>query len=130
MAIGFGFLVWVNRNQWFSGDEWDLLVRRGIVGSHALNIFEPHNEHWVSIPILVYRALFSIFGVRTYYPYLLLMIAVQVLVAHLLWRLMLRVGVDALIATAASAIFVVIGADGRTSSTRSRSRSWRQSPLA
>ena len=38
------------------------------------------------------------------------MIAVQVLVAHLLWRLMLRVGVDALVATAASAIFVVIGA--------------------
>ena len=110
MALGFGFLVWVNRNQWFSGDEWDLLARRGIVGSHELNIFQPHNEHWITIPILVYRALFSVFGVRTYYPYLLLMIAVQVLVAHLLWRLMLRVGVDPLIATAASAIFVVIGA--------------------
>ncbi len=110
LVVGFLYLVWVDRHQWFSGDEWDILVKRGIVGQHALGLFEPHNEHWVTVPILIYRALFSVFGVRTYLPYLVVLFLFQLLVAHLLWRLMLRAGVAPMLATAAAAVFLVIGA--------------------
>ena len=76
----------------------------------ALGLFEPHNEHWSTAPILVYRALYSLFGVRTYTPYLVVLLLLQVLVAHLLWRVMMRSGVQPLIATAGAAVFMVLGA--------------------
>ncbi|HEX3678271.1 MAG TPA: hypothetical protein VHU90_00970, partial [Galbitalea sp.] len=104
------FLLWTARHQWFSGDEWDFLVNRHVLGHHGLDLWEPHNEHWSTIPILIYRALFSVFGVRTYLPYLLVLFGFHLMVAHLLWRLMLRVGVEPMLATAASAVFAVLGA--------------------
>ncbi len=110
LAIALPLLLWIDRHQWFSGDEWDFLVRRGVIGHHELGLLEPHNEHWSSFAILIYRALFSVFGVRTYTPYLLVLILAHLLAAHLLWRLMMRYGVDWLVATGAAAVFMVLGA--------------------
>ena len=103
-------LLWIDRHQWFSGDEWDFLVRRGVLGHSELGLLEPHNEHWGTFPVLIYRALFSVFGVRTYTPYLVVLIVAHLLAAHLLWRLMMRYGVDWLLATGAAAVFMVLGA--------------------
>lgn len=110
LAIALPLLLWIDRHQWFSGDEWDFLVRRGVIGHHELGLLEPHNEHWVTFPVLVYRALFSFFGVRTYMPYLVVLVLGHLLVAHLLWRLMMRYGVDWLVATGTAAVFMVLGA--------------------
>jgi hypothetical protein len=110
LAIALPLLLWIDRHQWFSGDEWDFLVRRGVIGHHEIGLLEPHNEHWSTFPILIYRALFSVFGVRTYTPYLLVLILAHLLAAHLLWRLMMRYGVDWLVATGAAAVFMVLGA--------------------
>jgi hypothetical protein len=110
LAIAFPLLLWIDRHQWFSGDEWDFLVRRGVVGHPELGLLQPHNEHWVTSPILLYRALFSVFGVRTYVPYLLVLVVAHLFVAHLLWRLLVRWGVDWLVAVGATAVFMVLGA--------------------
>lgn len=110
LAIALPLLLWIDRHQWFSGDEWDFLVRRGVFGHRDLGLLEPHNEHWATFPVLIYRALFSVFGARTYLPYLLVLVAAHLLIAHLLWRLMLRYGVDWLVATGAAAVFMVLGA--------------------
>jgi hypothetical protein len=110
LAVALPLLLWIDRHQWFSGDEWDFLVRRGVIGHRELGLLEPHNEHWSTFPVLVYRALFSLFGVRTYMPYLLVLIVMHLLAAHLLWRLMMRYGVDWLVATGAAAVFMVLGA--------------------
>ena len=126
-------LLWIDRHQWFSGDEWDFLVRRGVLGHSELGLLEPHNEHWSTFPVLIYRALFSVFGVRTYTPYLVMLIVAHLLAAHLLWRLMMRYGVDWLLATGAAAVFMVLGAGWEdlinafqvTFVVRSCSASWR-----
>lgn len=110
LAIAFVILLEVNRGQWFNLDEWDFLVDRGVLGSPRRSLWTPHNEHWSTVPILAYRALFSLFGVRTYVPYLLLLVAMNLVTAHLLWRLMRRVGVHTLVATAGAAVFAVLGA--------------------
>jgi hypothetical protein len=110
LAIALPLLLWIDRHQWFSGDEWDFLVRRGVLGHHELGLLDPHNEHWSTFAVLIYRALFSVFGVRTYTPYLLVLILAHLLAAHLLWRLMMRYGVDWLVATGAAAAFMVLGA--------------------
>ena len=110
LAVALPLLLWIDRHQWFSGDEWDFLVRRGVMGHSELGLLEPHNEHWGTFPVLIYRALFSVFGVRTYTPYLVVLIVAHLLAAHLLWRLMMRYGVDWLLATGAAAVFMVLGA--------------------
>lgn len=110
LGVAFALLLWIDRHQWFSGDEWNLLLRRGVLGHHELGLLDPHNEHWVTFLTLIYRGLFSVFGVRTYLPYLLVLVVAHLAVAHLLWRLMLRCRVDPLVATGAATAFMVLGA--------------------
>lgn len=110
LAAAAVLLLWFNRHQWFAVDEWQWIIGRGVLDSYGPGLLEPHNEHWSTLPILVWRGLFSVFGVRTYTPYLLVLIAAHLAVAHLLWRLLLRVGVDALVATLATLPFLVLGA--------------------
>jgi hypothetical protein len=109
LVVGAAVLVWENRSQWFFGDEWDFLVRRGVFGAER-GLFAPHNEHWSTVPILVYRALFSVFGARSYLPYVGVVIAVHIVLVHLLWRLMLRTGTNAWVATMLSLVVVAFGA--------------------
>jgi hypothetical protein len=110
-SIEAGALVlWLHmgRNRWFYNDSWDFLAARrlGDVG----DLFRPHNKHWSTLPIVVYRLLWWAFGVRTYVPYLLLVIVLHLTVAALLRVVMRRAGVDAWIATAAAGFFAFYGA--------------------
>ncbi|MCJ7438387.1 MAG: hypothetical protein MUP97_11590, partial [Acidimicrobiia bacterium] len=110
LIVAFGFLNWVDRHQWFNADEWGFLVDRGLFPKgDDLGLLAPHNEHWSTVPVLGYRLLFSIFGVRTYLPYVVVLLLVHLLVAHLLWRVLRRVGVEDWFATVAIALFLVLG---------------------
>jgi hypothetical protein len=109
LVAAFAFLLWENRHQWFWVDEWSFIVDRGVLGQHLQGLWEPHNEHWSTIPILIYRGLFAVFGVRTYTPYIVLAVLLHLLTAHLLWRILLRIGVTALVATCTCAVFAILG---------------------
>ncbi|MGI8685940.1 MAG: hypothetical protein ACR2MO_12790 [Acidimicrobiales bacterium] len=107
--VGAGaLLLWLNRNQWFFGDEWDFLASRR--SGFGRTLFAPHNEHWSTIPILVYRVLYGVFGLRSYVPYVAVLILVHLAGVHLVWRLMRRAGVAPLVATALASVFAVLGA--------------------
>ena len=106
---GFIVLLYCNRDQWFFGDEWDFLGHRGVSGAER-SLWEPHTEHWSTGPILIYRALYAVYGLRTYVPYVVVVALLHVAVAHLLWRVLLQAGVDQVIATAVATIFVFLGA--------------------
>jgi len=109
LVLAVPVLLWVNRDQWFSGDEWGVITQRGLgANPQTLSIFAPHFEHWTTVPILVFRAIYSSVAMRSYWPYVVVLIAVQLVVAHLLWRLLLRIGVHEAFATAVAAIFVVM----------------------
>jgi hypothetical protein len=102
-------LVVANRRAWFFQDEWDFFAHR-IYQPLALRQFMvPHNEHWSTLPVLVYRLIFDVAGMHSYWPYLGTLFAVHLLLTHLLWRLMLRCRVDPLLATALAALFGVLG---------------------
>jgi predicted lipoprotein with Yx(FWY)xxD motif len=98
----------LGRHQWFTLDEWDFLAGRN-AGS-ITDLFRPHNEHWSTIPILVYRALFHLFGLRTYLPYQLIVVLLDLTAAALLRTVMRRAGVSPWVATAAASLFVLFGA--------------------
>ena len=109
LVVAFALLLYITRTQWFYFDEWAFLTDRGFAGQ-PLDLFRPHNEHWSTIPILIYRALFALFAVRSYLPYMAVLLLIHIAVAHLLWRLMRREGVDGWVATSLSAVFLVFGA--------------------
>jgi len=78
LVVAFGLLVTQARRLWFFGDDWDFLAYRGTLPGEALGVLVPHNEHWSTVPILIYRAIFSVVGLRHFLPYM-----VPVLLAHL-----------------------------------------------
>jgi hypothetical protein len=109
LVAGFLVLLYANRDQWFFGDEWEFLGHRGVLHGDR-SIWAPHTDHWSTIPILIYRALFNVYGIRTYVPYVVALLLLHAAVTHLLWQAMRRVGADATVATALAAIFAIFGA--------------------
>jgi len=96
---------------WFRADDFDFLARRSVFGA-GLSIWQPHNDHWSTLPILLYRALYSIFGLGSAKPYLVCLFVAHLAVAHVLWRVMRRVGVEPFLATGLAAVFALLGAGG------------------
>lgn len=102
------FLLYVNRDQWFFFDEWTFLAERSVTtGSQGL--FEPHNEHWSTTPLLLYGLVFRLAGLSTYLPYVSLVVIAHLAVVHLVWRVSLRSRVDPWIATAFCAAILPFG---------------------
>lgn len=109
LALGYVGLLALLRHTWFQGDDFEYLAFR--VGPEPrTGIWFPHNEHWSTAPILIWRALYGLFGMTSALPYLAVSLAAHLLVAHLLWRLMRRVGVGPWTGTGLAASFVVLGA--------------------
>ena len=110
LLTGALYLVRVNRDQWFYGDEWDFLggARRHLPWYDQL--LTPHNEHWSTAPYLVYRVLEANFGIRSYWPYFLTAIVLHLVVVHLVWWVMLQSGSDPFVATVVVLPLIVLGA--------------------
>jgi hypothetical protein len=103
------FFLWVGRGQWFQFDDWDYLVQRraGDLG----DLLRPHNGHWEAVPVLVYRGLWSIFGLR-YQPYMLVSIVASLCGIVLLLVIMLRARTRPWIAIGVATLLVLFG-DGQ-----------------
>lgn len=118
LVLAVPVLVWVNRDQWFSGDEWFVITARGL-GSNPqrISLLAPHFEHWSTLPILAYKAMYALVAMRSYWPYVAMLIVVQLAVTHMLWRVLLRAGVAAPFATAVAALFAVMAVGWENLST-------------
>jgi len=101
------FYVVIGRRLWFVNDEWDFLAQRTIGSFRSL--FDSHNGHWVTLPVIVYRVLWWVFGLRSYTPYQVWIIALHFLAAWLVRRVMLRAGVAPWTATATALVLVLFG---------------------
>ena len=96
LVVALGVMLWLatfarfTRGLWFAGDDFDFLFQRSVTigGDHGL--LEPHNEHWSTLPILLYRLNFALFGLHHYTPYALLPISCHVVICVLLYLLMVR----------------------------------------
>jgi hypothetical protein len=107
VVVAFPLFLVRGHHQWFFLDEWDFLAGRQIGSAHDL--FRPHNEHWSTLPIIVYRFLWQVAGLRTYVPYQIVIVALHLTAAVLLRRIMRRAGVGPWVATAAAGLFVLLG---------------------
>ena len=112
MAGSFGFWAYLDRHLWFFGDDWQFLVARGLWygPTNPRSIWYPHFEHWSTLPVLLWRGLYNVFHLSTYWPYLLALLITTVAVMHLLWRLCRRNAVDPWVAGTAVGVLGFLGA--------------------
>ena len=109
-VCAFPLLIFFGRHTWFTQDDWDFLSARtaGDLGDW----FRGHFNHLVTLPILVYRVFWVIFGVHTYVPYLVLIILAHLGVAALVRVFLRRAGVRPWLATVLAGSYVLFGAGG------------------
>jgi hypothetical protein len=98
-------IVGLARNLSFHGDEWAYIVDRRLTLESLLT---PHNEHLVSIHVLVYRGMVEVVGVGSYIPYLLVLAFLHIVAAAGVLTL-LRAHLAAPAAMAATVLFLFLG---------------------
>jgi hypothetical protein len=106
VAAALPILLWIGSYRWFLGDEWAFIADRGV---NFHDLFRDHNQHWSTVPLLSYRALYSLFGLNAYWPYQLVVIVLHLTTAVLIRVVMRRSGVRPWIATIAAGSFVLLG---------------------
>jgi hypothetical protein len=101
-------LLITGRKRWFFGDDWFFLTQttKGGFGS----VFRTNTYgHWMTLPILAYRLLWWLFGLRHFKAFLLLVIVLHLTVAALLRLVMRRGGAGPWISTIAASMLVFFG---------------------
>jgi hypothetical protein len=96
LVVAGAFIARAMRGQWFYYDEWDFLREDA-----EWALLMPHNGHLSLLPRLVTTLIKGVAGLHEYWPYLIVTVLVHLLLAHLLWRLMLRTGANPWLATIA-----------------------------
>ncbi len=101
-------LLYLGRGMTFFYDEWSFI--QTIDGPYGTlrDWFVPHNEHWSTLPFLVYRTVFAVVGLSSYLPYLGVLLAVHVLVGAGVYVLLRRRN-GPLVALAASLLVLGLG---------------------
>jgi hypothetical protein len=107
-AIALPLMLWWDRGTWFQLDDWDFIAAR--TGGNVGDLLRPHFEHWTTLPILAYRLMWAVFGLRTIVPYEALVVIAHLAVAALLRVVMRRAGVGPWLSTLAATVFVFLGA--------------------
>ncbi len=100
LAVG-GFLLLAvfGEGQWFSRDDWQL------IGYYE--VLQDHNQHWSTVTIVAYRALYLVFGLNSYVPYQIVGVLVHLLVVCLLFLIMRRARVQPWVAAIAAGSFIL-----------------------
>ncbi len=99
LVSGTGLLLWLGFGMTFFADEWAFIETRSL--GDLRSWFEPHNEHWVTLPVLLYRTLVETFGIGSYVPFHATLVLLHLGVVTLVYRLTER---------RAGARFALIGA--------------------
>ncbi len=80
MVTGFGMT--------FFSDEWAFISERSL--ADPSDWLRPHNEHWSTLPIILYRLLVETIGIGSYVPYHAVLVLVHLGVAAMVFRLVRR----------------------------------------
>ena len=82
-------LLWHARALWFFGDEWSFIYHRTLWGGEGPGPLAPHNEHWSTIPLVLYRAMWHVVGLQ-HYPLWVLMPVATLMVGSVAMFVLLR----------------------------------------
>jgi hypothetical protein len=100
-------ILWLSRAYTFYFDEWDFIL--SAPGWSWTSYLQPHNEHPSMLLKLIYAALLNTVGLRSYWPYMLVLLALHGASAVLLFELVRRRAGD-FVGLACAAMLLVLGA--------------------
>lgn len=72
----------------FFSDEWAFIETRSL--GDLADWLRPHNEHWSTLPIILYRLMVETIGIGSYVPYQAAVVAIHLCVASLVFVLVRR----------------------------------------
>jgi hypothetical protein len=99
-------ILWLSRTFTFYFDEWTLILP---ADTSWTVIFESHNEHPVMLLRLIYAVLLATVGMRSYIPYMAVLLVLHATSVLLLFELVRRRAGD-MVAVAAAVLLLVLGA--------------------
>ncbi|WP_370347796.1 hypothetical protein [Catenulispora sp. EB89] len=105
-VVAFGVLLYSVRGLDFFYDEWDFVDKAE--GWRFSDYFVPHQEHWSTVPMVIYRVLLGLNGMHSYLPFSATLLVLHCANAFLLFSIIRRRSGDAL-GIAAAAILLVLG---------------------
>lgn len=100
-------LLYLNSYKNFYFDEWDFITAYR-PGQSSTSIFFPHGEHWSTIPILIWKALFLVVGIRKHLPFQGIVVGAHVACVLAMFELVRRRSGD-LPAFGAACLLLVLG---------------------
>lgn len=100
-------ILWLARGFTFYFDEWTFIL--SAPDWNAASYLQPHNAHPTMLPRLIYSALLATVGLRSYLPYMAILLALHAANVGLLFELVRR-RVGDLIGIACAALLLVLGA--------------------
>jgi hypothetical protein len=100
-------ILWLSRGYTFYFDEWTYILT--FPDWTWISYLQPHNEHPVMLPRLIYAALLATVGLRSYLPYMAVLLALHGASAVLLFELVRRRAGD-IVGLASAAMFLLLGA--------------------
>ena len=100
-VVAAAWLLHLTQGLVFYYDEWDFVTQRrgGLAAA-----WRPHNQHVVVLPVLVYKAIFGVFGLGNYLPFRVLITGVHLLCATGVFLLARRRAGDAIALPLASVL--------------------------
>lgn len=106
-VTAFAWLMTLGRGLTFFYDEWDF-VSAGASGSYWHQVIQPHNGHPSMVPYTIYDILLNTVGLRSYWPYQVVLVVFDV-GCGLLVFVLLRRKVHPLGAAAAGSVLILLG---------------------
>jgi hypothetical protein len=109
-AIAWVTLMVFARETTFRGDDWDLVANRSL--SDPIGWMRPFNEQWIAVPAVIFRLIFGIVGMHSYLPYLGVLLALHVVSAAAVWRIVSQLsGIVPGLAAATVVLFLGAGCE-------------------
>ncbi len=103
----------VGRTQWFIRDDWAFILTRNQIREQVgwdEWLFLPTAGHWMTAPLLVYRAIENMFGIGSYWPFLAVNMALHLAIVLAVRALCRRAGVQPWTTTLVCTTLLVFGA--------------------
>src|SRR6185295_16411103 len=94
-------ILWLSRDFNFYFDEWSFIF--SAPDWQLISYFQPHNEHPSMLPRLIYAVLLNTVGLRSYVPYMAVLLVLHGVNVCLLFELVRRRGGGDVVGLAAAA---------------------------
>jgi hypothetical protein len=107
IVVSTALLLYLGRDQTPVVDEWSYIYAYQSWAPDSL--LTPHSGHLVVLPVILYKAMFEVFGLESQLPYQLVNLALSAIVASLLFAL-IRDAVGDILALVAATLILFYGA--------------------